>query len=208
MKRSFSTIVVTQEDALTPTVASEKVTSDTEKLGMASAVHESACHTENQPTALPKSLIIWAIFILPVNFAAWYLTNFDWITDSDGKIELWELIFVSILGITPAMTPLHVLLCAFFLSLKNTRDEPAKAEKYRTLMRSGMLDGVFLAPVFGVYAAYIYPEKILGQCIAWGVAAAAYASQSVVWAHFFGQSRRESQERAVALGDRDRYGLP
>lgn len=52
-----------------------------------------------------------------------------------------------------------------------------------------MLDGaVFALPAAG-YVAWLFPERVHGQCCA----LAAYAAQALVWAYFFRASRRESQ---------------
>ncbi|EJD39409.1 hypothetical protein AURDEDRAFT_171602 [Auricularia subglabra TFB-10046 SS5] len=205
LKHTYSTVAGIPEDGSTSTPASspEKAFPGGEKLATTLADGGATGHGDleelqaSTTRLAPKSLIIWASIMFVINLAAWYLTSVVWPSASEGKISLWQFTFLLLLATSPVSAAVHVLFCALSLSRRNGIDE-RKTESYFALMRSGMLDGAILSPVFVVYVAYTYPETVLNyRAVAW-IAGSLHASQSAVWAHFFRLSLQESQDRAAA----------
>ncbi|EJD39413.1 hypothetical protein AURDEDRAFT_146636 [Auricularia subglabra TFB-10046 SS5] len=137
---------------------------------------------------------MWAAVMLLVNAAACYIPVFHWVRTSEGTISLWHYMILVHFAIGPVFAALGVLLYSFILTFKNLRPD---AETYCELLRTSMLDGVLLPPVAIAFAAYTYPENFDGQCALW--LSVMYTFQSVIWMHFFRESRRASLERLTPL---------
>lgn len=191
LKRRLASVAV----VVHPDDASEKGASEPEKDLLLGAADPEDSANGSAPIVQSTTLIIWGVVILPINVVAWYIPNVAWVAAIDGKVHLWHIILQSLLTVSPATAATQILLFALFLSLKKTRAEPRKVEKYCMLLRIAMLDGVFLAPAGVVFVAYLYPQHMHGFPLVW---AAVHASQSLVWAYFFRLSRRESQARVLA----------
>ncbi|EJD39399.1 hypothetical protein AURDEDRAFT_187401 [Auricularia subglabra TFB-10046 SS5] len=183
LKHTYSTVAVVPEDSCTTSPSPEEAFLGGAKLATTLADGGATGHGEleeihTSTTRLaPKSLVIWASIMFVINMAAWYLTSVVWPSASEGKINLWAFTFLLLLAISPVSAAVHVLFCALSLSLRNALDE-RKTEAHFALMRSGMLDGAILSPVFVIYVAYIYPEMVLSRRAVACIAGSLHASQT------------------------------
>lgn len=149
-----------------------------------------------QHRATRRPVVIWAVLILPINLAAWYVVNVAWQKGLDDKIVTWKGLPLHMASGGPVIASLHVFLHAHVFPPTGTPVPWSAATARALLLRVWLLDGVLLAPASAAYAVYLFPERMLGSCcpLVW---AAVYALQAFVWAYFYRVSWPESQARVL-----------
>ncbi|EJD39396.1 hypothetical protein AURDEDRAFT_116173 [Auricularia subglabra TFB-10046 SS5] len=148
-------------------------------------VPEEDPQTMGVENARSPTIVIWAVAMFAVNVAVWTLTLIG--PPVDGYIIRT---CVNIVGVLSVFGPLQLLFHLLIRAMHTERD--------RTEMRKAMLNGIICVPVFALCLIFRYPERlVMAGDLAW-LALSVYASQAVVWLHFFQKSKRDSLRLAAA----------